>query len=90
MSPELVSPFVAQIIKERSDKYGPPDTSYYHLANIWTQLLENHYGMKLEHAIPPRVAALMMVAVKTLRATSSPALDNHVDLAAFNQFAAEF
>src|SRR5262245_55311702 len=88
--PQLLSPEVESVIVKRTESYGDPYEGFTQLARIWTALIESHYKMTLPHPLPPRMSSLMLVALKTLRATSTPHPDSHVDLAAFNQFAADF
>jgi len=46
---------------------------------MFTGLLENHYQIKLPHAVPARMVALMMAAVKLNRDAFRFKQDNHDD-----------
>lgn len=78
---------VRDIIRERSLTYGEPSTSMECLAGIWTNLLHHHYQQPLPAPITPHMAALMLAAMKVMRATMKFKVDNYDDASAFLSFA---
>lgn len=73
---------VKEIMEERGHDYGHYLGNHETLGKIWTGILEQHYGKKFDHDIPPHVASLMMVAVKVNRAATPSRRkvdDNYLD-----------
>jgi hypothetical protein len=81
---------VDQTIEERSKIYGDPFHSYQNIGIAWTALLQQHYGITLDHPIPASLAAQMMVALKMQRATCVYHGDNYIDAHAYAKFAEDF
>lgn len=80
---------VAATIAERGKVYGDPQLSHENIGLQWTGLIQQHYGMKLEHPLPAWLVNLMMVAFKTNRSARVYQADNFIDAKAYLQFAEE-
>ena len=65
MSRKQVDP--AAIIRERQKVYGKTGPNFTAFGLGVTALLEAHYQMKLPHAVPPNVAALIYAQGKLIR-----------------------
>lgn len=81
---------VTATIAERGKIYGDPRESHANIGLSWTGLIQQHYGIKLDHPLPPSLVAQMMVAFKMQRAARVYHADNYVDAHAYTQFAEEF
>lgn len=81
---------VDQTIAERGKVYGDPKQSHTNIGLSWTALLQQHYGLTLEHPLPPALVAQMMVAFKMQRSTRVFHADNYVDAHAYTKFAEDF
>lgn len=75
-------------IQERGKIYGEPHLSHENIGLAWTGLLQQHYGVKLDHPIPSWLVELMMCSFKIHRSARVFHEDNYVDLAAYAKFAA--
>jgi hypothetical protein len=82
-SPSVIDATIA----ERGKVYGDPRLSHENIGLSWTGLLQQHYGVRFDHAIPDYLVELMMVAFKVHRATRVYHADNYVDMAAYAKFA---
>lgn len=82
-----------EIIKERSERngYGEPRLNHENLGRIWAAMIGQHFGSGVPD-LPPYLVALMMSAVKVLRASGKVYHeDNYDDLAVYAcRFAKEF
>lgn len=78
---------VSKIIEERGVVYGNPEDSMRNIGVAWTAILQQHYGITLEHAIPDWVVANMLVAFKLQRTMKGWKLDNYDDAEAYLRFA---
>lgn len=79
---------VTEIIAERGRIYGDPERCHANLGLAITAILQQHYQIDFPEPIPGYVVALIMCAVKTVRASGTvyhP--DNYVDLEAYKRFA---
>ena len=80
---------VAATIAERGKVYGAPHESHVNIGLSWTGLIQQHYGITLDHPLPASVVELMLVAFKAHRASRVYKKDNYIDLAAYAEFAEE-
>lgn len=80
-----------RVLKERAEQYGDATTGHENLGLAWTGLLQNHYGIQLDHPIPADVVLLMMAASKANRAARGLKLldDNYDDGANYFDLAGE-
>ena len=85
MTPELKA-----IEEQRGRVYGDPLTSHINIGLSWTALLQQHFGITLDHPIPPELVALMMVTFKAQRSCRVFQADNYDDLAVYADFARRF
>lgn len=83
MSQDIVS----QTIQERGKIYGEPHHSHRNIGLAWTGLIQQHYGITLEHPLPDFVVELMMSSFKIHRSARVFHQDNYVDLRAYSAFA---
>lgn len=81
---------VERTIAERGQVYGDPRQSHTNIGLAWTGLLQHHYGITLDHPIPPEIVALLLVQLKVSRSARVFKTDNYTDLHAYAQFAEEF
>jgi len=58
----------AEVLAQRGVAYGDMHEGHSNVGLIWTGILRAHYGIGLE-PLPAHVVALMMVGLKTFRAT---------------------
>lgn len=75
---------------ERGEIYGPPNTSHTNIGYSWTGLIQQHYGIKLDHPIPNFLVALMMTTLKAQRSCKAFKQDNYDDMKVFADFAERF
>lgn len=68
-------------IEDRRKKYGPAEAAHAAFGKVVTALIEQHYGIELDHAIPAHLAALIQVGSKIVRAAAPTPCheDNYVD-----------
>lgn len=85
-TPDIVTATIA----ERGKIYGDPRESHTNIGLAWTALINQHYGCRLDHPLPPSLVAQMMVAFKMQRAARVYHADNYVDAHAYTQFTDEF
>lgn len=81
---------VKETIDERGKVYGDPKDSHTNIGLSWTGLLQQHYGIKLDHPLPCWLVAQMMVAFKVQRSARVYKEDNYIDLEAYKRFAGEW
>lgn len=81
---------VTKTIEERGKVYGDPKLSHECIGLAWTALLQHHYGIRLNHPLPPALVAQMFIAMKNQRASRVYHADNYVDMDAYRRFAEEF
>lgn len=86
---EKVVDTVLATIRERGKIYGDPALSHHNIGLSWTGLIQQHYGMKLDHPLPDWLVELMLVAFKVHRAARVYHSDNYVDARAYLKFAEE-
>ena len=67
---------------DRGADYGHPGVDYRAVGRMWAAILERHFGFKVPD-IDPRIAALMMVAVKLSREAGKHKRDNCTDMAGY-------
>ena len=80
---------VAATIAERGKVYGAPHESHVNIGLSWTGLIQQHYGIKLDHPLPASVVELMMALLKAHRSARVYRQDNFVDFHAYADFAEE-
>lgn len=80
---------LAALEAERGKIYGDPQTSHENIGHSWTGLIQQHYGIKLDHPLPSWLVALMMVTFKAQRAARVYHADNFDDLKVYAKFAQE-
>ena len=78
-------------MQERTAQYGPATFGHANLGLYWTGILQNHFGIELDHPIPAHVVLLMMAASKINRAaTPTPGQeDDYIDGKNYLQLAEE-
>lgn len=78
------------LVAERGKVYGDPKLSHINIGLSWTGLLQQHYGIVLDHPLPPALVALMMTTFKAQRAARVFHQDNYDDLRVYAGFAETF
>jgi hypothetical protein len=78
---------VTETIAERGKVYGDPHNSHENIGLSWTALIQQHYGLKLDHPLPAHLVAQMMVTFKMQRAARVYHADNYIDAHAYAKFA---
>jgi hypothetical protein len=82
---------VEQVKHERQKIYGPPKENHEGIAQGWAPLLQPWWReIKMGRPVPPHVAALLMIVVKTNRCRRVPHPDNYVDIRAYLDFVEEW
>lgn len=81
---------VDKTITERGKVYGDPYQSHQNIGLAWTGLIQQHYGIKLDHPLPASLVAQMMVQFKMQRSARVFHADNYIDAHAYTKFAEEF
>ena len=81
---------VAAVVEERGKVYGDPYQSHKNIGLSWTAMIQQHYGIDLDHPIPPALVAQMMVVFKMQRSAVVFKADNYLDAAAYAGFAEDF
>lgn len=81
---------VKDVVAERGKVYGDPKQGHTNIGLAWTGIVQQHFGITLDHPIPPEIVALMMCAFKVQRACRVFKADNYLDLRAYLGFAEEF
>lgn len=79
MSKKKHEPSDAEILAERAAVYGEPIICHASIGLAWAGLLQQHLGQPVS-PLPPHVVALMMAAVKAIRAARVYHADNYADL----------
>lgn len=75
---------------ERGKVYGDPKLSHTNIGLSWTALIQQHYGVTLDHPIPPELVALMMTTFKCQRSARVFKQDNYDDVHVYASFAERF
>lgn len=79
-----------EVVEERGKIYGDPELSHENIGLSWTGIIQQHYGIRLPHALPAWLVELMMGAFKVNRSARVYHEDNYVDFEAYVlKFAAE-
>lgn len=86
----MSAPDLKALETERGQVYGDPLTSHRNIGLSWTAILQQHYGITLEHPLPPELVALMMVTFKAQRSARVFKADNFDDLQVYADFARRF
>jgi hypothetical protein len=71
---------------DRGVDYGHPIVDYKATGRMWGAILERHLGIEIPD-VDPRIACLMMAAVKISREAGKPKRDNLADLAGYTECA---
>lgn len=79
----------ANIRVDRSGRYGNATVFSANLGLQWTGMLQQHYGITLDHPLPAELVLEMMAVLKLNRAASDPDKDNLDDAAVYVQLAEE-
>lgn len=87
MKTETNQDIVNQTILERGKVYGDPKLSHENIGLAWAGLIQQHYGIRLDHPLPAFLVSLMMVDFKASRSARVFHADNFVDLRAYCKFA---
>jgi hypothetical protein len=72
---------------ERGRVYGEPQLSHENIGLSWTGLIQQHFGIHLDHPLPAWLVAQMMVAFKMQRAARVYHKDNYDDAKNYLDFA---
>jgi hypothetical protein len=75
---------------ERGKVYGPPKSSHANIGLSWTGLIQQHYGITLDHPIPDFLVALMLDHLKGQRSCRVFKQDNYDDKHIYADFAERF
>ena len=78
---------VHDTIQERGKIYGEPHHSHRNIGLAWTGLIQQHYGITLDHPMPDWLVELMLAAFKIHRAARVHHPDNFLDCRAYLGFA---
>ena len=78
-----------KIKAERGKVYGDPQLSHENIGLSWTALIQQHYGIRLDHPLPSWLVSQMMVTFKMQRAARVYHQDNYDDAANYMGFANE-
>lgn len=78
---------LSQILAERGAIYGDPLDSHANIGLSWTGLIQQHYGITLDHPLPTSLVAQMMVVFKMQRAARVYHADNYDDAVNYLSFA---
>lgn len=81
---------VKRTIEERGKVYGDPKQSHTNIGLSWAALIQQHYGIVLDHPLPASLVAQMMVTFKMQRAARVFHEDNYIDATAYTDFACAF
>jgi hypothetical protein len=81
---------LAALEAERGKVYSDPKLSHTNIGLSWTGLIQQHYGITLDHPLPPELVALMMVTFKCQRSARVYHADNYDDLHVYGNFAERF
>lgn len=76
--------------KKRGRVYGDPAESHTNIGLTWTGLVQQHYGIQLNHPIPNYLVAQMMVTFKMQRSARVFKADNYDDAHVYCDFARRF
>lgn len=87
MPAKFKAEIVQRTIAERGKVYGDPCLSHENIGLSWTGLIQQHYGLRLDHPLPAWLVELMLVQFKVQRAARVFHADNFVDARAYLQFA---
>jgi len=76
-----------QIQSERFKVYGDPSLSHKNIGLGWTGLIQQHYGIELNHPLPEWLVELMMTSFKLQRSARVYHEDNYIDARNYLKFA---
>ena len=72
---------------ERGKVYGDPQLSHENIGLSWTALIQQCYGIRLDHPIPSFLVSQMLVVFKMQRAARVFHQDNYDDARNYLEFA---
>lgn len=75
---------------DRGKVYGDPSHSHTNIGLSWTALIQQHYGITLDHPLPNWLVAQMMVNFKMQRSSRVFHQDNYDDAEVYADFARRF
>jgi hypothetical protein len=82
-----MNPEISSVMIERGKVYGEPHLSHENIGLAWTGLIQQHYGMRLDHPLPSWLVEMMMASFKIHRASRVFHADNFLDCRAYLAFA---
>ena len=82
-----MSDIVSATIQERGKVYGEPHLSHENIGLSWTGLIQQHYGIRLDHPLPSWLVEMMLASFKIHRASRVFHADNFLDCRAYLAFA---
>ena len=86
MSDELQAA-LDEVLADREPSLGDATVGHRNLGLIWTALLQDHYGIVLDHPLPPELVLLMMAGCKLNRAAIKFKFDHYLDLLGYTKLA---
>lgn len=84
---EQMACIVKSTVDERGKVYGEPHHSHKNIGLAWTGLIQQHYGIVLDHPLPHWLVEQMMVQFKVHRSARVFHADNYIDANAYLRFA---
>jgi hypothetical protein len=78
---------ISSVMIERGKVYGEPHLSHENIGLAWTGLIQQHYGMRLDHPLPSWLVEMMMASFKIHRSSRVFHSDNFLDCRAYLAFA---
>lgn len=76
---------VEQTVQERGKVYGDPSLSRENIGLAWTRLIQQHYQIRLPHALPDWLVEQMLVQFKENQSERAFYEDTFVDLQAYSR-----
>lgn len=78
---------ISLVMTERGKVYGEPHLSHENIGLAWTGLIQQHYGLRLDHPLPSWLVEMMLASFKIHRAARVFHADNFLDCRAYLAFA---
>ena len=78
---------ISSVMTERGKVYGEPHLSHENIGLAWTGLIQQHYGIRLDHPLPSWLVEMMLASFKIHRASRVFHADNFLDCRAYLAFA---
>lgn len=73
--------------RERGKVYGEPHHSHTNIGLAWTAIIQQHYGITLDHPLPHWLVEQMMASFKIQRSARVFHKDNYTDAFSYLAFA---